>query len=141
MWYAQPSLRVEGALEAVQACGDRGSKMEGSFATPQTEIELKIARAWQEVLGVETVGMQDNFFDLGGNSLLIIQLYEKLRQVLGTQLQLTELFQYPTISSLANYLKPQEAASLSIQLVQDRAEKQREALNRQKQQIIQRAGE
>src|SRR5262245_52173189 len=115
--------------------------MERSFVTPHTEIELKIATAWQEVLGVETVGMQDNFFDLGGNSLLIIQLYDKLRQVFGTQLLLTDLFQYPTISSLANYLKPQEAAPLSIHLVQDRAEKQREALNRQKQQIIQRTGE
>jgi aryl carrier-like protein len=115
--------------------------MERSLVVPRTEIEGKIATAWQEVLGVETVGVHDNFFDLGGNSLLIIQLYHKLREVLSSELLLTDLFQYPTISSLAKSLRPQEAAPLSIQVVQDRAEKQREALSRRKREMLWRTAE
>jgi acyl carrier protein len=115
--------------------------MERSLVTPRTEIEGKIATAWQEVLGVETVGVDDNFFDLGGNSLLVIQLYHKLREVLSAELLLTDLFRYPTITSLARSLRPQDASPLSMQVVQDRAEKQRLALSRRKQERLRRMAE
>jgi acyl carrier protein len=115
--------------------------MESSLVAPRTEIEGKIATVWQEVLGVQTVGLQDNFFDLGGNSLLMIQLYHRLREVLNAEIVLTDLFQYPTISSLARSLRPQEASPLSVQVVQDRAEKQRQALSRRKQEMLRRTAE
>ena len=69
---------------------------------PQNAIEQKLVAIWQEVLNQKTVGVNDSFFELGGNSLLLMQVLSKL--TLEYNLSATALFQYPTISALANYL-------------------------------------
>jgi amino acid adenylation domain-containing protein len=74
------------------------------FVAPRTELEQTIAAAWQAVLGLEQVGVHDNFFDLGGHSLLAVQLHQKLRAVLGLEIELLHLFQFPTIDSLVRFL-------------------------------------
>ncbi|MCC6456163.1 MAG: amino acid adenylation domain-containing protein [Caldilineaceae bacterium] len=71
---------------------------------PRGKVEETIASVWQEVLAVERVGLYDNFFDLGGHSLLIIQVHGKLQQQLGREIQLTDLFQFPTVASLSAHL-------------------------------------
>ena len=71
---------------------------------PQSDAEQLIASVWQEVLQLEEVGIHDNFFDLGGNSLLLNQSAHKLAEIFGVQLSIVELFQYPTISALAQRL-------------------------------------
>jgi acyl carrier protein len=75
-----------------------------SFVAPANELERTIAAIWSEVLGLEQVGTQDNFFDLGGHSLRLLQVHLKLRQALGRDVPLFELFQYPTVSTLAGHL-------------------------------------
>jgi acyl carrier protein len=75
-----------------------------SFVAPANELERMIAGIWSEVLGLEQVGTQDNFFDLGGHSLRLLQVHLKLRQALGRDVPLFELFQYPTVSTLAAHL-------------------------------------
>lgn len=75
-----------------------------SFVAPANELERTIAGIWTEVLGLEQVGTQDNFFDLGGHSLRLLQVHLKLRQALGRDVPLFELFQYPTVSTLAAHL-------------------------------------
>jgi acyl carrier protein len=77
------------------------------FLAPQTELERTIAAVWQEVLGIRKVGLEDNFFDLGGHSLLMVRLRNKLRQALQTDISIINLFQYPTVSALARYLSQQ----------------------------------
>ncbi len=74
------------------------------YAEPRNELEQGLARIWREVLRVEQVGLHDNFFDLGGHSLLLIQVHDKLRKQMGWELSALDLFKYPTIAALAEYL-------------------------------------
>ena len=74
------------------------------YVAPQTEIEQKIATVWQQVLHINKVGIHDNFFDLGGNSLLAVQIHKQLVGVLNQDMQIITLFQHPTINTLAHYL-------------------------------------
>ncbi len=83
------------------------SQLNTVYVQPQNETEEAIARVWQEVLKLDKVGISDNFFEIGGDSLLMAQLSSKLSQVLGRQLSIVELFQYPTIQSLSQHLWPQ----------------------------------
>lgn len=71
---------------------------------PLTEVAKVIRKIWQEVLKVESVGVNRNFFDLGGHSLLMVQVHGRLQQTYGEELSMTELFKYPTVSALAEYL-------------------------------------
>ncbi|MBW4611019.1 MAG: hypothetical protein KME22_28370 [Hassallia sp. WJT32-NPBG1] len=114
-------------------------ELEVSYVMPKTEIEKAIASIWQELLQVEKVGTYDNFFDLGGSSLLIVQARTKLREQLGYDVSLVDLFKYPTIESLGKYLNQEQNEQVVIQQIQERAKKQTqsmkqtELLNRQKQ--------
>ena len=65
------------------------------------------------MLHLEKVGIHDNFFDLGGHSLLLVQLHAKLRELFHQNLAITTLFEYPTISSLAKYLTQQDDSQTS----------------------------
>jgi acyl carrier protein len=78
--------------------------MEATYVMPGTEAERIIAGIWQEVLEVEKVGINDNFFDLGGHSLLVVQIHRKLEETFKRKLPLFELFKYPTVYSLAQHL-------------------------------------
>ncbi|PCJ99580.1 MAG: non-ribosomal peptide synthetase, partial [Alteromonadaceae bacterium] len=71
---------------------------------PQTTVERQIAKIWQDVLKLEQVGTHDNFFDLGGHSLLLMQVQSQLQTLLDKTLPVVKLLQYPTISGLADYL-------------------------------------
>ncbi|AUX45575.1 uncharacterized protein SOCE26_070690 [Sorangium cellulosum] len=75
-----------------------------TFAPPRTKLQRDIADVWQRVLHLDAVGVNDNFFDLGGNSLLTAQVQAKLREALGRDVALVDLFQYPTVSALADFL-------------------------------------
>ena len=107
--------------------------LEVPLAPPSTEIEKTIAAVWQEVLHLEKVGIHDNFFELGGHSLLVAQVHNNLRELLKPDLSMIELLEYPTINSLAKYLNQERDSELELQLVQDQTQKQKAAINRQKQ--------
>ncbi|MET0649250.1 MAG: condensation domain-containing protein, partial [Pyrinomonadaceae bacterium] len=74
------------------------------FVAPVTETEQVIAALWRESLETDSVGVHDNFFDLGGHSLLLAQLHVRLTEIFGDALTSMDLFRYPTISSLAAWL-------------------------------------
>jgi acyl carrier protein len=75
------------------------------FVAPANELERTIAAIWSEVLGREEIGTQDNFFDLGGHSLRLLLVHLKLRETIGLDMPMFELFQYPTVSKLAAHLQ------------------------------------
>ncbi|MDQ1352318.1 MAG: hypothetical protein QG657_2624, partial [Acidobacteriota bacterium] len=75
------------------------------YIAPGSDLEQQIADSWKEVLKLEKVSIHDNFFDRGGNSLNIIQLTNRLNKLLGKNLPVVALFQYPTISMLARHLE------------------------------------
>ena len=79
-------------------------KLEAAYQAPQTEVEQTIADIWQKVLHIEEVGIHDNFFDLGGHSLLLVQVHSKLQEIFQRDFPLLGMFQYPTIGHLAQYL-------------------------------------
>ncbi|MEO6191566.1 MAG: amino acid adenylation domain-containing protein [Thermoanaerobaculia bacterium] len=85
-------------------------ELEAAYAAPKSELERIIATVWQEALAVGTVGIHDNFFDLGGHSLLLARVHARLREVLGRDISLVELFKNPTVSSLAAALSAPAAA-------------------------------
>ncbi len=80
-----------------------------SFVAPRTGLEREIAAAWEEVLQVERVGVDDNFFELGGHSLLLARLHRRLRDALGLELSVVDLFRFPTVAALARHLDPDAA--------------------------------
>jgi amino acid adenylation domain-containing protein len=74
------------------------------FIAPRTKLERTVAGIWQELLGAKQVGLHDNFFEMGGHSLLLVQLHDRLQAVLGRHVPITTLFQHPTVSALTRHL-------------------------------------
>lgn len=74
------------------------------YIAPRNETERKIADLWKEALDIDTVGMEDNFFDLGGNSLRLVELYSKLDRIYPGRLKIADLFAYTKVSQIAAFL-------------------------------------
>ncbi|WP_346262828.1 MupA/Atu3671 family FMN-dependent luciferase-like monooxygenase [Plantactinospora sp. ZYX-F-223] len=105
----------------------------GGVATgvpPATELERQIAAVWSDVLQLDTVGIHDNFFDLGGHSLLMAQVHARLRLVVGADLPMIRLLEYPTISALAAFLSREQALPPSFRPSEERARLQRTSRRR-----------
>ena len=81
---------------------------------PQGEIEKTIAAIWQEVLGLPQVGTTDNFFDLGGHSLLVVQVQRRLQEACGREVSITDMFRLPTIKALAAHLDGAEPQANAV---------------------------
>lgn len=84
----------------VSAAADRPGSREDHVA-PRTELEAAIARLWSEVLGGEEVSVTDSFFEIGGNSLVAVQLIALIRREFGVRLPMRSLFEYPTVEGAA----------------------------------------
>ena len=107
-----------------------GLASRGATAAPRTETERRVAAIWRDVLGLSDAGVDDNVFELGGNSLLLVQLHSRLEAEFGPRLSLVEMFQYPTIRALAGCLARQESPTPQaspVRLGQQRAEVRRKA--------------
>jgi acyl-coenzyme A synthetase/AMP-(fatty) acid ligase/aryl carrier-like protein len=108
-------------------------ELESTFIPPQTELEKALCHIWQTTLQVEMVGIDDNFFDIGGHSLLVVQVQHRLRQDLNITVPVIDLFLHPTINALSKHLSQQQTETISFQQVHDEARRQKEAINRQRQ--------
>ncbi len=95
------------------------------YVAPQSELEQTLAAIWQEVLGLERVGLHDNFFDLGGHSLLLVQVRSRLRERTEREVSVLDLFKYPTISLLAKHLGEKTSGESWLSLAQDRVRERR----------------
>ncbi|MFN7945820.1 MAG: amino acid adenylation domain-containing protein [Blastocatellia bacterium] len=102
VWLESLPLTTNGKVDrrALPAPESDRPELETAFVAPRTEAEKKLAEIWQQILGVQQVGIHDNFFDLGGDSILSIQVIARARQA---DLNLTprQFFQHPTIAGLA----------------------------------------
>ncbi|HEX9671406.1 MAG TPA: beta-ketoacyl synthase N-terminal-like domain-containing protein, partial [Thermoanaerobaculia bacterium] len=83
-------------------------ELSAAFTAPRSELERRIAAVWQEALGLPGVGIHDNFFDLGGHSLLLAKVHAGVQAALGRELPLVELFRHPTVAALARALAAAE---------------------------------
>jgi len=106
--------------------------MEQTYVSPSTACERSLTHIWCQVLGLAQIGVYDNFFDLGGTSLLAVQAIERVKQVLKNDISVIKLFQYPTISLFAKHLNQNQSDQLSYQKIWDRAKRRRESFLRRK---------
>jgi NADPH:quinone reductase-like Zn-dependent oxidoreductase/acyl carrier protein len=138
--YAQQVLDSVETLQKVnfpQATHSR-PELNNNYVAPKNEIEQTLAGIWQEILGIKNVGIQDNFFELGGDSLLIVQIRNKLQAQLSVNISTADLFEYPTISTLAEYLSGEQIEESVSQQVSERAKKKEEAIAENRQLMAQR---
>ena len=102
-----------------------------AYVAPRNELERAIAGVWREVLGVERVGVHDNFFESGGSSLLIVKLHSRLKEALGRDVPVMELFRHTTIDALTRELAATEEApppEVRSEQVRERARTRQESL-------------
>jgi polyketide synthase PksJ len=111
----------EPAINAANSAIDRGN-----------DLEQTIAAVWQNLLRTSKMRLDDNFFDLGGHSLLVIQMKSALLQALNRDIAVIDLFSYPSIRSLARYLDQDHLVAIDLNPLQQRKERQREYLSRRK---------
>jgi amino acid adenylation domain-containing protein len=105
------------------------------YKAPKTETEKTIASTWLEFLRLEKVGINDNFFDLGGHSLLLTQIHSRLSEIYHHKKKLTivDLFRFPTIHSLAAYIDRGEKSQQREDIyreIRERASRQRRVFSR-----------
>jgi len=94
-----PSGKVD--RRALPAPDPSGFRAENAYAEPRTLVEERLVEIWEEVLGLEPVGIHDNFFELGGYSLLATRVVSRTRGALGVELPLRYLFETPSVAGLA----------------------------------------
>lgn len=128
-----PSGKID--RRALPAPDSQRQEQSQSYAAPQSELECLLAGVWSKLLKIDRVGIHDNFFEIGGNSLMTLQVAVQVRELLAIDLPIVKLFQHPTIAQLANYLNEGKTAIASNNKFQDRADRQKAAFNRQKQSI------
>ena len=103
---AEFPLMPNGKLDrAAVPLPDREAQSELSYVAPRDELEKQIAAIWQDVLQLDRVGLYDNFFDLGGNSLLVTQVVSRVRDRLGVNLSIADHFSNSRLDELATWVE------------------------------------
>ena len=103
--------KVDREALAMVADGEPGRREQ--FDRPATALEQTLCRIWSELLQVEFVGLDDDFFAIGGHSLLAVRMFSRIHDVLGRSLPFGALLQYPTVAKLAAALEPPAPARVT----------------------------
>ena len=130
-----PNGKVD--LKALQDLQPDRPELEAAYVAPQSKLEREIGAIWKEALHIERVGIHDNFFDLGGHSILLIQIQSKLEELLKQDISMLELFEHPTICTLARYLA-QQSSETSPPRLEERTEELIQGRHRKRQRLRQR---
>ncbi|MGE5828014.1 MAG: SDR family NAD(P)-dependent oxidoreductase [Micromonosporaceae bacterium] len=85
--------------------GSREVDRRDGFVAARNDLEATLAQVWQAVLGTDAVGVEDDFFDLGGNSLVAVQLISQIRKIVGVKLPMRSLFETPTVAGMAQLVE------------------------------------
>lgn len=109
-------------------------EIDTAFVAPRNEKEKELCEVWQNVLSIEKVGISDDFFDLGGDSLLLISLHTKLCEQFNTDLAIVDLYKYNTVAKLVKKLENTEDEEVKPKFdsINSRADKQLEMLRKKK---------
>jgi amino acid adenylation domain-containing protein len=110
------------------------------FVKAANEAERKLVEIWEEVLGLDQVGTQDNFFDLGGHSLNIIEVQTKVKEAFEKDINVVEMFRYPTIGTFAKFLGDDQSGKAIREKTEIRASRQKQAMDAQKQRMKNKRG-
>jgi acyl carrier protein len=137
-WIKLKSFKQEAESQQAKLLLHSRPDLQNPYVTPKNEIEQKLANIWQDILGIKNVGLHDNFFELGGDSLLIIQVRSKILKRLNKNLSITDLFEYSTISTLAEYLGGKQIEEPIFQQADERASRKEAAMQEKRQLMKQR---
>ncbi|HTI07452.1 MAG TPA: amino acid adenylation domain-containing protein [Puia sp.] len=112
-WYVQLEefpLTVNGKVDRnrLPSPDEAATLTAAEYVAPRYETEEKLVSVWEEILGRKGIGIEDNFFEAGGNSIRIIRLAAKVSSLLEREMPVTLLFRYPTIKDLSDYLREEE---------------------------------
>ena len=134
---AAPAKFLEEEVEKNKPAGPRDERPEIStvYVAPRSEMEKTVAGVWQEILGIEKVGIHDDFFELGGDSLNIVQLNGMLKKQLKRDIPVAVLFRYLTVHAFVQYLQQQEEDKKAPAQNQDRSKVIQESKNRLKERM------
>lgn len=125
-----PNLKVDRlALPAPEAAQSAGKV---PVVSAGDETEEAILGIWKQALGIEDVGVEDNFFDSGGHSILAVKVHREIVQRLGVELQVTDLFRFTTVRALAKHLQVGKSAPTAAQQAMERAKSRRRNLLRRR---------
>ena len=109
--FAQANLAdVVESEPVVRAAHPRPADLQTPYVAPRNDVEQRLARIWQDMLGIDSISVHDNFFELGGDSVKAIQISVKINEA-GLQFTPQQLFQSQTIAELAAVLDPSQAAA------------------------------
>jgi hypothetical protein len=111
--------------------GDRPD-LDSVYVAPKGALEQQIAMLWAGVLQLDKVGVRDNFFSLGGNSLRLAQLHGLLQERLAPDAPMVTLFKYPTVRSFADYLEANSREPTSVQQGHARARARHDSLEQRR---------
>ena len=117
-------------------------ELENEFVPAKNETEKKLTELWQQLLGIDSIGIHDEFFALGGDSLLLIQLHSKIKENFETEIAVVDLYKYNTVALLAKYLSSSGTAEEApvFEEVNSRVNKQLEVMKQRRQQMQLRKG-
>ena len=117
---------------ALAASGRSRAELGQAYVAPGTDVEKIIADIWRGVLGIGRVGANDNFFEVGGTSLLLVKIHHALQHSGKFDLTMIDLFKYPTVSTLGEHIERGQTIGTSYLRVYDRVKKQKEIIKQQK---------
>gem|GEM_PF-704386 len=106
-------LTVNGKIDRKALPSPRGIDLgsHSEYAAPGNEIEKKLVESWEQVLGTGKIGVNDNFFEIGGDSIKTIQISARMNEK-GYKVEMKDIFQYPTISELAPFIKKSDRIAI-----------------------------
>ncbi|MFP2933201.1 phosphopantetheine-binding protein, partial [Pyxidicoccus sp. 3LG] len=110
----------------------RPASLRTAYVAPTTDLERTLVDLWQQSLGVAPIGVEDNFFELGGDSLIAVQLSDRLKRKLRVDVPASSLYEGVTVKALAALLAPPEAGPGAAAT---EAEERESALQRRKQNL------
>ncbi|MEH2235674.1 amino acid adenylation domain-containing protein [Nostoc sp.] len=90
---------------------------ENTYVAPRNELEFQLTKIWEQVLGIEPIGVRDNFFELGGHSILAVKLFWQIEKTFSRNLPLAILFQSGTVEALAKIICQEEDLAINLALV------------------------
>jgi amino acid adenylation domain-containing protein len=126
-------LTPNGKVDRAALPDPRSDALAAAVPEPAGYVERLIVEAWKELLGTERIGLKDNFFDLGGNSLLLLGVHDRLQKALGREIPVTALFEFTTVRALSDHLGGKGGSIASPTDQQARGLRQRGAFARERQ--------